>query len=158
MSAAAFDRAFIDGMVPHHEQAIEMAEAAKQAGLANPDLVQIADAVIATQQGEIDQMRAWREEWFGSPDVDPSGADALGLSMRDMGMEHEPRTMMGADDVDAAFAAEMIDHHQGAIRMAELALERAQHPEIRAMAKAIIEAQQGEIDVMMDHVGMHHGG
>lgn len=157
-AAVPFDRAFIDGMVPHHEQAIEMAEAAKAAGLASPELVEIADGVIATQQDEIDQMRAWRAEWFGSPEVDPSGAAPLGLSMQQMGMEHDPRTMMGSDDVDAAFAAAMVDHHQGAIRMAELALDRGQHPEIRSMAQRIIEAQQGEIDVMMGHVGMHHGG
>lgn len=156
-SAVAFDRAFIDGMIPHHEQAIEMAKAAKDAGLANADLVEIADAIIATQQGEIDQMRTWREQWFGSGDVDPNGADALGLSMREMGMDHDAGMMMGADDVDATFAAEMIDHHQGATRMAELALERAEHRELREFAAGIIENQQAEIDTMADHIGMSHG-
>ena len=53
-----FDRAFIDAVVPHHESAIEMAREAKGAGLAQPELVQIADDIIATQQQEIGQMLA----------------------------------------------------------------------------------------------------
>ena len=60
-----FDRAFIDAMVPHHRSAIEMARTAKEAGLAQPDLIEIADAIIETQQEEIDDMLRWREEWFG---------------------------------------------------------------------------------------------
>ena len=38
-TGAAFDQAFIDAMVPHHEGAIEMATAAKEAGLSQPELV-----------------------------------------------------------------------------------------------------------------------
>lgn len=44
-----FDRAFIDAMVPHHEAAIEMAKEAKKAGLSEPELIKIADDIIATQ-------------------------------------------------------------------------------------------------------------
>ncbi len=62
-------------------------------------------------------------------------------------------------DVDQAFAAAMIEHHQGAVQMAKLALGRAQHSEIKELAKSIIDAQQREIDVMEPHVeGMHHAG
>jgi len=49
-SGDAFDRAFIDAMVPHHQSAIEMATAAKEAGLSQPDLVKVADDILATQQ------------------------------------------------------------------------------------------------------------
>uniref|UniRef100_UPI003983844A DUF305 domain-containing protein n=1 Tax=Gaiella sp. TaxID=2663207 RepID=UPI003983844A len=115
-----FDQAFIDAMVPHHEQAIEMAMDAKAAGLSEPALVQIADAVIATQQQEIDQMKAWREEWFGSATIDPAGADALGMSIDEMGMSDTRMDFGAEDDVDGAFASMMADHHQGAIDMAEL--------------------------------------
>ena len=48
----------------------------------------------------------------------------------------------------------MIDHHEGAIRMAKLALEQAEHPELRQLAEAIIEAQEGEIAIMEPHTGM----
>ena len=155
-SAVPFDRAFIDAMVPHHEAAIEAARQAKAAGLAVPQLVEIADAIIATQQSEIDQMRAWREEWFGSSEIDPNGADALGMSMEEMGMQHDPAAMDDAMDVNTAFASMMIDHHNGAIAMAEMALEHAEHPQIRELAEAIIDAQQREVEIMMPHAEMNH--
>ena len=155
-SAEPFDRAFIDGMVPHHEEAIAMAKHAKAAGLAEPDLVEIADAIIATQQEEIDQMRRWREDWFGSPVVDPDGAETLGLSMDDMGMQHDATDLSNAEDVDATFATMMIDHHNGAIAMAELARTKGQHAEVRELADAINEAQQREVATMREHASVHH--
>jgi uncharacterized protein (DUF305 family) len=151
--AVPFDRAFIDGMVPHHKQAIEMATDAKAAGLAEPVLVDIADAIIRTQQTEIDRMRQWRENWFGSAVIDPNGADALGLTMEQMGMHQERMDFSTEQDVDAAFAAMMIAHHEGAIEMARLARERGQHEEITALAADIIAAQQDEIDLMKDFAG-----
>ncbi|UJA21504.1 DUF305 domain-containing protein [Thermoleophilia bacterium SCSIO 60948] len=49
------------------------------------------------------------------------------------------------ENVDGAFATEMIPHHQMAIEMAEMALERGRHPEIARLARAIVEAQESEI-------------
>ena len=158
-SGAAFDRAFIDAMVPHHEGAIEMAKAAKEAGLSQPDLVKVADDILATQQDEIDQMKEWRGEWFGSSTIDPNGAAALGLSESEMGMEHDADALMSSGDVDTDFAQMMITHHEGAIEMAKLADDRAEHDEIKELAAAIISAQEREIEVMRPHAsGMHHSG
>jgi uncharacterized protein (DUF305 family) len=60
---------------------------------------------------------------------------------------------------DAAFVADMVPHHQGAIDMAEVAEKRAEHPQIRQLAKDIISAQKAEIAVM-DRIGtdLHHMG
>lgn len=155
----AFDRAFIDAMVPHHESAIEMAHAAKEAGLSQPDLVKVADDILATQQDEIDEMRGWRAEWFGSSEVDPNGASALGMSESEMGMQHDADALLNSGDVDTDFAQMMITHHQGAIEMAKLAAENAEHDEIKDLAEAIISAQEREIAVMRPHTsGMDHDG
>ena len=152
-----FDRAFIDAMVPHHRSAIEMAKAAKTAGLTQPELVEIADNIISSQQTEIDQMLAWREDWYGSRELDPAGPDALGLSEAQMGsMEHAADDLRAADDVDAAFAEMMIQHHEGAITMASLALDRGQHDEIKTLAQAVIDAQNAEIEVMRSHAAAEH--
>jgi uncharacterized protein (DUF305 family) len=135
-----------------------MARAAKDAGLSQPELLEVADAILATQQDEIDQMKEWRGEWFGSSAIDPDGAAALGLSESQMGMQHDADELMGSTDVDRDFAQMMITHHQGAIDMAELAKERAEHDELKELADAIIEAQEREIDVMRPHAsGEHHG-
>ncbi len=157
-STVDFDRAFIDAMVPHHQAAIAMAKAAKKAGLSQPELIDIADNIVLAQQDEIDQMRAWRLRWFNSSAVDPDGGSALGLTQEAMGMQHSPNFSM-AEDVNAAFAAMMVEHHRGAVTMAKLALDRAQHSEIKDLADSIIDAQEREIAVMEPHAeGMHHGG
>ena len=52
---------------------------------------------------------------------------------------------MGMGMADQRFIAAMIPHHQGAIAMAELALRKAQRPEIRALAERIISSQSKEI-------------
>lgn len=154
----AFDRAFIDAMVPHHESAIEIAREAEEAGLSQPDLIEIADDIIATQQTEIDQMLEWREQWFGSKDPGPEEAalETLGLSAAEAGMEHGGMDLASADDVDQAFAEMMIGYHEGAIRIAQLAEERAGHDEIRRVAGDIIAAQQREIDIMKEHAEAEH--
>lgn len=72
----------------------------------------------------------------------PSGGMHMmsnGAVMRDGAMNH---------DMDQQFIIEMIPHHQGAITMAQIALERTQREEIRALAKDIITAQTKEIQDM----------
>ena len=153
-----FDRAFIDAMVPHHESAIAMAQEAKQAGLSQKDLVKIADDIIATQQDEIDQMLEWREEWFGAG---PRGSETealgvLGLSSEEAGMMAHGGDLSSAEDVDLTFAEMMIGHHEGAIKMAELASTRGDHDEIRRLSEAIIAAQAREIEIMKPHAEGAH--
>ena len=157
-TGAAFDQAFIDAMVPHHEGAIEMATAAKEAGLSQPELVKVADDILATQQLEINTMKDWRADWFGSSTIDPKGAAALGLSESQMGMQHDADALTTSGDVDTDFAQMMITHHQGAIEMAKLAADNAEHGEIKDLAEEIINAQERELEVMRPHAsGMDHG-
>lgn len=146
-STVPFDRAFIDAMVPHHEQAIEMARSAKSAGLVESKLVNIANSIVSSQQVETAQMKEWRAAWFDSDAIDPEGGASLGLTMEQMGMSGA-MDFSFEDDVDAAFAKAMTAHHQGAIEMANLALEQGQHAEIRTLAGEIVQAQQEEIDFM----------
>jgi uncharacterized protein (DUF305 family) len=152
----AFDRAFIDAMVPHHQSAIEMAKAAKDAGLGEPELVEVADAILATQQREIDRMKQWRGEWYGSSEIDPDGAAALDLTGEQMGMSHDADELHDSADVDADFARMMIAHHEGAVLMARRAEDRAEHRELKELAEDIVEAQEREIEVMEPHASETH--
>jgi len=62
--AMTYDATFIDGMIPHHESAVVMAEhALKEAE--HPEVRQLAQAIIDSQRKEIDQMKAWKMAWFG---------------------------------------------------------------------------------------------
>lgn len=66
--------------------------------------------------------------------------------------DYRPLGMMGGGkmmgNIDRHFIEEMIPHHDGAIAMAELALERSKRPEILALSKGIIEAQKRENEQM----------
>lgn len=59
--------------------------------------------------------------------------------------EHDMSKMAGEGPYDALFIDSMIMHHQGAIDMANQALEEGERPEIKALAEAIIAAQEAEI-------------
>jgi uncharacterized protein (DUF305 family) len=154
-----FDQAFIDAMVPHHQEAIAMAKAANGRGLTQPDLQKIANDIIASQQREIDQMLDWREQWFASRQLGPVLPEVLGVPESELGMEHgSADEVAGAVDVDQKFAEMMIPHHEGAIAMAEAAQESAEHEEVKELAAAIIDAQEREIGIMEEHAsGEHHG-
>jgi len=137
-AAVAFDAQFIDSMITHHEGAIAMAKAV-QAESERPELLALAAAIIADQSKEIEQMQAWRAEWY--PDLPPSAG--MAMPMGQMAIDPDERTPF-----DQRFLTAMIDHHQGAIHMAELAVAQAEHPELKTLSKAIIAAQTTEIEQM----------
>jgi uncharacterized protein (DUF305 family) len=60
---AEFEQAFIDGMIVHHEGAVAMAQMVLQK-TQRPELVQLANDIIAAQTREINMMKGWKSEWF----------------------------------------------------------------------------------------------
>jgi uncharacterized protein (DUF305 family) len=150
-----FDRMFIDMMVPHHESAVEMARVVLER-TERPEMRQLAEEIIEAQEGEIEQLRSWRQEWYGSSDT-PSMAEMPMLHGMP-GMDHGTQSMDMAAEVellrtapepfDQAFIDAMILHHQSAIDAARLAEQQASRQEIRELAQTIIADQQREIDQM----------
>ena len=153
--AAGIDRQFIDMMVPHHESAVEMAKLAQERA-EHTELKSLAAGIIAVQQREIAQLTGWRQAWFGSPDTPPMSAMPLmpgmgampGHDMADaptMDMTRDVEALKTAAEFDRAFVDSMIAHHRSAIEAAGIALARSKQSDVRALATAIIEAQQAEI-------------
>lgn len=134
-----FDLRFIDGMIMHHQSAIEMAKEA-QTQATKPESKALADTIIAAQEAEIAQMQDWRQAWY------PDAAPTEGLSM-DMGTM---AVAQGDELYDLRFIAAMIPHHEGAIAMAKEALTKAEHEEIKTLAETIITAQEDEIAQMKE--------
>lgn len=64
--AKPFDSAFIDELIPHHQEAIEMARE-EIAGGSDEELKELAGNIVETQSKEIEDMNDWREEWYGAP-------------------------------------------------------------------------------------------
>lgn len=59
-----FDKAFISGMIVHHQGAIDMANEAKK-NAKHDEIKNMADDIISTQSREIEQMRQWHKDWYG---------------------------------------------------------------------------------------------
>jgi uncharacterized protein (DUF305 family) len=136
--AQPFDAQFIDSMIAHHQGAIAMANEVL-AQSERPELRQLAEAVIAAQSQEIEQMTSWRQSWY--PELPPTAGLAMGMG--EMAISTDERMPF-----DQRFLEAMIAHHQGAIGMAQMALHQAEHAEIKMLAAAIIAAQTAEIEQM----------
>lgn len=138
------DVTFAQSMIPHHQQAIEMAEAIK-ARTTRPELVELAGDITTTQGAEITRMRGWLRAW-GKPEA-MAGMDHDQTAMPGMMDQDEMNHLMGLEGArfDLAFIDMMARHHQGAIQMATTELKDGSLPEAKQLAQQIISAQQREV-------------
>lgn len=150
---ATYDLRFIDAMILHHEGAVTMAEAAL-AQSQRPEILQLAEAIIAAQAQEIGQMEQWRKDWY--PDASAEPVMYHGTMNHDMAMSEEMAAAMrmdvdlgmADDEFDLRFLKAMIPHHEGALAMAKDAQAKSARPEMQTLAEAILTSQQAEIDQM----------
>lgn len=128
------EAAFIMNMIPHHQEAVESARAVLET-TERPEVRELAQNVIATQTEEIATLEGWRDQWY--PDATeaaytPMMADPTGLN---------------SDEADRTFLEGMVEHHQGAIDMAQsyLGANYKKRGDVVQMTEAIVNAQTGEI-------------
>ena len=148
-TANAADETFATMMIPHHQQAVEMADTMLAKEDADPRVLELAQQIRDAQQPEIERMQGWLDAWG----VDAEGGGGHG------GHGGEGDGMMSEEDMAALEAAEgaeasrlfleqMIVHHEGAVEMAEAELDSGQHPEALELAQQVIDAQTAEIAEM----------
>jgi uncharacterized protein (DUF305 family) len=149
------DQHFIEMMIPHHQDAIAMANLASSRAK-RPEVKQLAEAIKKDQTREIQEMRTWYKQWYGKAVPTHSMTD-MGMMGQGQGMMGQDQGMMSTTDLDALkkapdfdkeFVRQMIPHHQMAVRMAQMVSGRATHPEIRTLAQSIIKSQNAEIAQM----------
>lgn len=149
------DVTFVTNMIPHHEQAVEMSGmAANQAE--DQRVKDLAARIAGAQQPEIDQMRGFLEAWgesaeMGDMDMDTDGMAAM-EGMEGMMSEDEMAELAAATGAgfDTLFLEMMIEHHEGAITMAEDELAEGQSREALELAQSIQDSQGAEIEEMQD--------
>ncbi len=56
--------AFLEGMIEHHQDAVNMAHKIKE-GNKRPELQKLADDIITAQNSEIELMKGWLNQWYG---------------------------------------------------------------------------------------------
>ncbi|WP_240192336.1 DUF305 domain-containing protein [Glycomyces sp. YM15] len=141
------DVTFFQMMIPHHEQAVEMAELA-QSQAADPEVVELAAQIAAAQQPEIDEMTGLLEEW-GEPTA-MEGHD--GMSMGGIATDDQMAELQAAQgaDFDRLFVELMIVHHEGAVVMAEEHHAGGRNADAAAIADAVIETQTAEIATLKE--------
>ncbi|BBY58683.1 hypothetical protein MSAR_18190 [Mycolicibacterium sarraceniae] len=145
------DVMFAQMMIPHHQQAVELAALAAQ-HTTNQALLTLASTISAEQQPEIQAMKAMLLQW----DVDPNAmGDHGGMAMQGM-VDDATMTRLASlngPEFDTLWLQAMIGHHQGAIEMANTELAKGQSPDMIAMAKNMVTAQQAEINQMKQMLG-----
>ncbi len=145
------DEHFIEQMIPHHDGAIAMAIQAQEKAT-HPEIKTLANNIITSQSGEINQMKQWYRSWF-EKEVEENESAGMGMGrgmMRGgmMGDESDIEELENAADFDKAFIEEMIPHHQMAVMMANMLKGGTQRPEMKQLADDIITSQTTEIDQM----------
>lgn len=166
------DMMFAHMMIPHHEQAIEMSDLILSKQDIDPRVVELANQIKVAQGPEIEQMQGWLDEWnmdvndmpghggmgdmpgHGGMTNAPSGSMMPGMGnmagMEGMLSPAEMDALKNAQGVEATklFLSGMIKHHEGAITMAQDEIKNGLAPDVVALAKLIVTAQQKEIDTM----------
>lgn len=131
---------FAQMMIPHHQQAVEMSEFAL-ANTSNPSILALAGKIIGEQEVEIELMQNW---------LDTAGVELVSSSHagHDSGMLSDAQmdSLASARDYefDLLFVNGMIEHHEGAIIMAEN-FANSSDSDLAALTIAIIEVQNQEI-------------
>jgi uncharacterized protein (DUF305 family) len=148
------DVGFLQDMREHHEQAVAMSFLFLALDDTAPGLRTVARSIAFGQGIEIGRMIQLLRD-FGEDEAN------LGeTSMNWMGMSADVGSMPGmaspaqldqlanssGSDADRLFVELMVAHHLGGVEMAAFAAERAENPEVRAMAASIVDSQQGEVN------------
>ncbi|KQV94360.1 DUF305 domain-containing protein [Streptomyces sp. Root369] len=157
----AQDVSFAQGMIPHHQQAIEMAELA-DGRAASTQVKDLAARVEKAQGPEISTMTGWLKSWDEKVPESMPGMDHSGMDGMD-GMDGMAGMMDSADmgklkkasgkDFDSMFLTMMVEHHEGAVEMATTEKAKGEYKAATAMAGDIVTAQNAEISEMKKLLG-----
>jgi|GEM_PF-513307 len=130
------DRAYLSGMIVHHEAALDMAREVLKRGK-DPQVMRWAENILRTQNNEIGQMRSWLKAMGGE------NVQAAELMSRSM---HKMMAVPAGGNADRNFVTMMIEHHAGAVEMASQAARYSNNPKVVRLSKEIVDAQTREIN------------
>ena len=152
------DVVFAQGMLPHHTQAIAMSTQASTRA-ASQEVKDLAARIDQEQGPEIEQMNQMLDAW-GAPRPQPGSTAMPGMPGMPMGampmsgmMGEAQMQQLAAQSgpaFDRMFLQMMIEHHTGAVQMAQTEQAQGLNPQAEELARAIVADQQREITEMQD--------
>ena len=160
-STAAFndaDVAFAQGMIPHHQQAIEMAQLASDRAR-SAEVEQLAADIEAAQAPELEQLTTWLEQWGEEVPSEGMDHDSMGhgnsSAVDGMMTEEDMAALEEASgaEFDEMFLEMMVEHHTGAVQMAETEVAEGESADAKALAEEIVSTQNAEIEQMQQLLG-----
>lgn len=136
-------------MILHHQQAIQMSDVLLAKQDIDPRVIDLAKQIKAAQDPETQQMQTWLTQW-GQPTMPMMPGMDTPSEMPGMMSQEDMTALENAQGVEASklFLTQMIQHHQGAIIMAQDEINSGQFPGAVAMARSIASTQQQEINTM----------
>lgn len=145
--ASQTDIMFVTMMIPHHEQAIEMSDTLLAKAGVDDSVTALAEQIKAAQGPEIETMKGWLSDWGVSMSGGMSGMDHGGMMS-----ESDMQELADAEGDDAArlYLEQMIEHHDGAVDMAQDEIDDGQNSEVVDLARSIVDSQTAEIATMKD--------
>lgn len=146
---SAADVEFLTSMVPHHAQAVRMADVMLAKKDLSPEVRTLAQKIKDAQGPEIQQMQSLLAKW-GAPAAPTGHAHDGANDMAGMVSEDAIERLgeWPIDRAEPAFLDLMSAHHTGALQMASTASKMVTNPEVQALAQRIFENQQSEIAEM----------
>ena len=146
----AADIEFAQGMIAHHEQAIEMAEIALDPNVgASPEVVDLATRIKGAQDPEVELMTGWLTAAGEPVSMDASeGHDMSSMEGMMTAEQMDAMAAMTGTDFDQAWLQMMIAHHKGAVSQSQTVKAKGSNADVLALADTIIKAQQAEITEM----------
>ena len=143
LKGAEFEQSFLQQMIQHHRSALEMAKLVSD-HTKRPELRELAEKIVTTQQQEIDQMTKWLADWYKTTPKEVANEAA------DKEMKPHISMLSGKKDADfdKAFLEMMPKHHHAAVEMAEQAEKKATHSELKELAATLAKDQEQEIKQM----------
>lgn len=141
----AADVTFAKGMIPHHRQAVEMAEPAETRAQ-SAEVKKLAAEIKKAQDPEIKTLSGWLTSWGEDVPKEDESAEHGGHSMAGMMTPEEMDKLEKSSGkaFDTAFMEMMIKHHEGAVEMAKTEQSDGAYQPAKAMAGDIIASQSAE--------------
>ncbi|MCZ2403901.1 DUF305 domain-containing protein [Paenarthrobacter sp. Z7-10] len=143
---SAADTMFLQMMIPHHQQAVEMSNTILGKSNIDPRVTALAKKIKAEQTPEIATMTGWLNGW-SEPSAMGSGGSMSGM------MSGEDMNKLGsAQGAEASklFLSQMMVHHESAVTMAKKEASYGKSANAIALAKSIVTSQEAELKDMKD--------